>query len=227
MACTAAPHNRIYFMSKQSLSFIELQLKKRWKFSYKWLRKQNNQWDAHTNFVYDISNWDDLLPRIEQIPESHEFKRTELFNYAINRWYNFWSATAVEQIFTEIKGVKSAPNAKDREVDFELFGINFDHKTSVFPKHLKNDLPYAQANERNLIEWFYNNQSSQKRQHFKNRIFVVVHSNRGDHWKLKAELELIKTEIHNYVSKFSVEQLYSFTFAEGTKTFSDIIWVIK
>jgi len=54
-----------------------------------------------------------------------------------------------------------------------------------------------------------------------------VHNKNDDHWNLKAELELIKTEIHNYVAKFSVEQLYSFIFEEGQKTYSDIIWVTK
>lgn len=227
MARIAAPHSRICFMSKQSLPFIELQLKKRWKHPYKWLRKQNNQWDNRTNFIYDTPNWDELQKRIQQISGDHKFDKMQLFNYTINRWYNFWSAMAVEQIFSEVSGVRPVSNRKSREVDFKLFGISFDHKTSVFPKHLKNDLQYAQTNESKLIEWFYKNQSSQNRKHFKNRLFVVVYCKKGDHWKLKAELELLKFEIHNYVSKFSAEQLYSFTFVEGTKTFSDIIWVTK
>ena len=227
MACSVAPHNCICFMNKQALSSIEFELKKRWKFPYKWLRKQNNQWDAATNFIYHIPIWDNLIKRTDQISLTQNLDSVELFNYAINRWYNFWSAKAVEQIFSEIDGVTPNPNRKNREVDFEYFGIDFDHKTSVFPKHLKNDLRYAQANKRQLIQWLYKNQSTEKRQHFKNRLFVIVYNQNGDHWKLKAELELIKTEIHNYVANFSAEQLYSFIFAEGTKTYSDIIWVTK
>jgi len=227
MARIAAPHNRTYFMSKQTLHTIEIELKKRWKYPYKWLQKQNNKWDNYTNFIYTISNWNDLIQCIDEISEKNKIESNLLFNYAINRWYNFWSSVAVEQIFTQIDGIIVTKNPKDREVDFKLFGINFDHKTSVFPKHLKNDLAYAQANKRKLMEWFFRNQSSQRRHHLKNRLFIICYDENGAHWKLKAELELIKFQIHKYVASFSEEQLYSFTFAEGTKTYSDIIWVTK
>jgi hypothetical protein len=227
MACIAAPLNRIYFMSKHSLISIETELRKRWKYPYVWLQKQNNQWDSYTNFIYNTLNWEELIVRIELSRKQYSLNEKVLFNYAINRWYNFWSSVAIEQIFSEIDGIEPVPNVRDREVDFKLFGINFDHKTSVFPKHVKNDLIYAQTDKPKLIDWFYRNQSAQKRHHLKNRLFIVVYNNNGEHWKLKAELDLIKTQIHKYVANFREEQLYSFTFAKGTIIYSDIIWVTK
>ena len=227
MACSSAPHTSIYFMRELSLPSIELELKKRYTFPYTWFRKQNDPWDSYTNFIYSILEWKLLLVRIKSTSEKYKLNTEELFYYAINRWYNFWSAMAVEHIFTEIDGIEPALIAKHGEVDFIVFGINFDHKTSVFPKHLKNDLAYAKANESKLIAWLYKNQSTQKRHHLKNRLFIVVHDSNGEHWKLKAEIGLLKLEIEKYITQFSPTRLHSFTFAEGTKTLSDIIWVIK
>jgi len=78
-----------------------------------------------------------------------------LFNYALNRWYNFWSARAVEQIFCSLVGVKPAKNLKDRLVDFQLHDIKFDHKTSVFPRQYAKTLDYAKKNQADLIQPAY------------------------------------------------------------------------
>ena len=92
-------------------------------------------------------------------------------------------------------------------------------------KHLRNDLIRAQSRKEQLIEWFYKNQSEQNRHHLSNRLFIVVYDSNEEHWKLKAELNLLKREIQKYTTHFSPSQLHSFTFAEDTKTLSDIIWV--
>src|SRR5690606_28681227 len=115
-----------------SLEFenIEKELKKRHQFPYKWFRKQNDVWDSYTRFIYQISNWEVLVQNIKSVAESRKLEEQELFQYAANRWYNFWSAKAVEQIFSEIDGVETVAESKDSEKDFYLFGIPFDHKTS-------------------------------------------------------------------------------------------------
>lgn len=227
MACSPAPHNCTYFMKQLALPNLELQLKKRWAYPYKWFRKQNNSWDSNTNFIYETEDWEILLNYILTTSEKLKIDYNELFNYAINRWYNFWSAIAVEQIFTEIEGIEPAIDFRNRLVDFTLFGIDFDHKTSVFPKHLRHDLVRARLREEQLIAWFYKNQSDQKRHHLSNRLFIVVYDSKGEHWKLKAELGLLKHEIQKYTASFSPAQLHSFTFVEDTKTLSDIIWVAR
>jgi len=206
---------------------IELELKQRHQYPYKWYRKQNDIWDAHTNFIYNTPKWEDLISKIAALVKEHQLDKKELFYYAINRWYNFWSAMVVENIFSNCNEIISHPNSKNRTIDFTLQKIPFDHKTSVFPKHLKNDLLYAQTNKRELIEWLYKNQSSQKRHHFKNRLFVIVHNKKGEHWKLKAEIKLLEKEIKNYVSNFKSTQLQKFIFTPNKETLSDIIWVTR
>lgn len=212
-------------MKNLDLANIEKELKKRHLYPYSWFRKQNDNWDGWTNFIYQIPDWETLNERIAFVAKAQNVDKQQLFQYAANRWYNFWSAQAIEKIFAEIPGIESVREVRDREKDFYLHGIPFDHKTSVFPKGFPQSFQFAQSNKRLLIEWLYKNQSTQKRYHLKNRLFVVVYDNRGEHWKLKAEISFIQQEIYNYISSFKKEQLQLFDFSEDSQTFSDIIWV--
>ena len=214
-------------MKEMDLEKIEKELKKRWAYPYQWFRKQNNLWDSHTHFIYETSVWEDLIPKMKHTVEMHQLNKKELFYYTINRWYNFWGAMAVEQIFSQIDGVVPMDNRKEKEVDFVWFGIPFDHKTSVFPKQFQKTFDYAQSHKAELIEWLYKNQSAQKRHHFKNRLFLVVYDKNGEHWKLKAEIGFLKQKIEKYAGHFSPDQLHSFTFAGTQKTVSDIIWAVR
>jgi|SRR5699024_701719 len=211
-------------MTHPEFQRLQQELKKRHDFPYRWFRKQNDQWDAFSNFIYQTETWEKLQNQIFFISKTEQLSKTEFFQYAINRWYNFHSAKAVESIFKNSDKVHSVLNTKDREKDFYLSGIPFDHKTSIFPKGFGRDFDYAQENKKELISWFYQNQSSQKRFHLKNRLFVVVYNEHGDHWKLKAELWLLKMEIDNYLNSFSPDQLLTISL-QNENPKSDIIWI--
>jgi len=139
------------------LNDIEYQLKKRWEYPYKWFRKQNNKWDNYTNFIYEIHTWDELIPAIAGLVEKEKLDKKEAFYYTVNRWYNFWSAIAVERIFCQQPGIVPAKNSKDRLVDFSIHNLSFDHKTSVFPKGFQHDFSYAKNHKPALIHWLYKN----------------------------------------------------------------------
>ncbi|PHS66845.1 MAG: hypothetical protein COB12_05265 [Flavobacterium sp.] len=210
-----------------NLEEIEIQLKHHLKYPYKWYRKQNNIWDGYTNFIYQTPTWEALIPPMAAVVEKENLDKKELFYYAINRWYNFWSAMAVEQIFSTCDGIVPEKNTKNRLVDFAIQGVSFDHKTSVFPKGFNQTILYAKKNPRELIEWLYKNQSSQQRHHLKNRLFIIVYDKNGEHWKLKSEINLLEKEIKNYVSNFTPHQLQKFIFIPENETLSDVIWVEK
>ncbi len=212
-------------MKNLDLAHIEEQLKYRWDYKYVWRRKQNNLWDSYTSYIYKTQNWADLIPKMAKTVIDHKLDKHELFYYASNRWYNFWSAMAVEQLFTEIEGITPAVNSRDREKDFFIKQTPFDHKTSIFPKGFGHDINYAKNNEKELITWLYEHQSGEQRFHLKNRLFVIVHDINGNHWKMKARLSLIKTAIKNYVSAYHEDQLQKVIFAENKQALSDIIWV--
>lgn len=204
---------------------IQIELEKRLPYRYQWQQKQNDIWDGYTAFIYETLRWETLVERMKQVITAEKLEKGKLFDYAANRWFNFWSAVGVEHIFSELENVDKVKNSKDSEKDFYLNGIPFDHKTSVFPKRFPKDFSYAFQHKKELIAWFYEHQSKQKRYHLKNRLFVVVYATNGAHWKLKANLKLLETEITKYVNNFSEAQLQTLTFANGETALSDLIWV--
>ena len=160
-----------------------------------------------------------MLKKTEQFSQ-------ELKDYALNRWYNFWSAMAAEDIFASHDNVIANKNSYDKLVDFTIDDIPFDHKTSIFPKGFNKSYEYAIENEKELIQWLYDNQSQQGRKHLKNRLFIIMYDKNNQHWKMKSEIMELKKEIDLYVDDFSQSNLYEFDFGDG-KVYSDILWITK
>ena len=202
----------------------EQELRKRLTYPYRGGRKQNDADDAKTNFVYRTESVDELLQTIRANFGDDEAMR----DYALNRWYNFWSARAVEEIFCSLDGVVAAKE-RDKLVDFTLRGIRFDHKTSVFPRKFGHNLQYAQTHSLELMHWLYENQSQQGRKHLDNRLFIVLANRKclDDSWKLKAELVWLRSLIQKYVQAFDVDQLHKASFAPNKTTLADIIWGVR
>jgi len=205
---------------------IEKELKKRLAYPYKWGRKQNDEYDKLTNFVYRIHSFEEVLNEIEKRFRD-DTENQNIANYALNRWYNFWSAQAVEKIFCSLPNVKPALDKKDRLVDFTIDGVTFDHKTSIFPKNFPYPIEEAIKKTNELIIWLYKNQSQQQRKHFKNRLFIVLHSFDGEHWKLKAEISWLKERIEKYMSGFNPHYLLKFNLEANQEALSDVIWAIR
>jgi len=205
---------------------IEKELKKRIVYPYKWGRKQNDEFDRLTNFVYRISSFEEVVKEIENKFRSDK-EHQNISNYALNRWFNFWSAQAVEKIFCSVPNVKPALDEKDRLVDFSIDGVTFDHKTSIFPKNFPYLIDEAIKKTDELIIWLYKNQSQQQRKHLKNRLFIVLYSSDGEHWKLKAEISWLKERIEKYMAGFNPHFLLKFPLEENHETISDVIWAIR
>ena len=201
------------------LQRVERELKKRLLYQYRWGRKQSDSWDSDTNFIYQTYSFNALLKKIKPLSQ-------ELKDYALNRWYNFWSAMAVEYIFASHGNVIANKNSYDKLVDFTIDNIPFDHKTSIFPKGFNKSYKYAIENEKELIQWLYDNQSQEGRMHFKNRLFIILYDKNKQHWKLKSEIMELKKEIDFYVTNFSKSNLYELNFGDG-KVYSDILWITK
>lgn len=214
-------------MKAQTLYTIQKELQHRWKYKYRWFKKQDDAWDAYSNFIYKTDTWEALMPKIKMAVEIHKLDKRLFFYYTINRWYNFWSAVAIQDIFCKNSRVIAATNTKDKHVDFFIDELPFDHKTSVFPKGFEYDLDYAKSYEKELISWFYTQQSSQRRQHYHNRLFVVVHAKDGQHWKLKAKLLWLQGVIETYMQHFDTQNLYEFHFKKGTTTKAGILWAVE
>ena len=203
-----------------NLQSLESELKKRLDFPYTWGRKQSDEWDRKTKFIYQTQDFESLETQCKDFDN-------ELRNYAFNRWLNFWSAKAIEQIFTNYPNVRKEENQFSKTVDFYISEIPFDHKSSVFPKQFGQSLDYAIEHKKELIEWLYQNQSQQGRKHLENRLFIVFFNEKSnEHWKMKTELTLIQEKIEDYLGNFSKDNLVSLNL-EFDKIFSDIIWIKK
>ena len=204
----------------------ESELKKRLAIPYHWGQRQNDDWDRRTNFVYHIYSFDALQLELAARFLGDPFKEM-LTDYSLNRWYNFWSARAVEEIFCSHPHVHAAPQRQDRLVDFTVKEIPFDHKTSIFPKGFKRPLDYARNHRDELLRWFYQSQSQEQRKHLKNRLFIVLHDSGGEHWKLKAELAWFETIIRLYLDAFEKPKLAHLQFSHGVEAYADIIWAVR
>lgn len=205
---------------------IEQELKKRLDYPYQWKRRQNNDFDQQTKYIYRIQEFDELLKMIQR-QHPHDPQK-DYFNYALNRWYNFWSAKAIENLFCQSPNVQAIQNPYHKQKDFTINNIAFDHKTSVFPKAYAKPFSHAQENSTDLIQWLYQNQSQQGRKHLKNRLFIVLYDQYNqEHWKLKADIQWLQSIIQNYLKNFDQNQLKVFFFNSNQLTYSDIIFAVK
>lgn len=209
-----------------TLDAREHELKKRLAYPHEWGQRQNDEWDAHTDFVYHIFSFDALMKELEA-RFNNEPMYKEMLSYGMNRWYNFWSAKAVEQIFCSHAGVKAAHDSNDRLREFRIGDLSFDHKTSTYPRGFNHDLDYGQKHPKELIEWFYTHQSQQRRKHYENRIFIVLYSSDGLHWKLKSELAWLASIITPYLDNFDASKLFHYKFEERRETVADVLWAVR
>ena len=209
-----------------TLEARERELKKRFAYPYDWGQRQSDEWDAQTDFVYHIFSFEALLKEIEgRFSTEQHYK--EMQSYAMNRWYNFWSAKAVEQIFASHPAVTAARESGDRMREFRIGELSFDHKISTYPRGFNHDLDYGQKHSRELIEWFYTHQSQQRRKHFENRIFIVLYASDGQHWRLKAELGWLESIIKSYLDTFDATKLFRYKFDWKRETAADVLWAVR
>lgn len=209
-----------------TLEMREQELKKRFTHPYEWGQHQKDEWDNLTDFVYHIFSFEALLKEIESRFKA-EPVLNEIVNYGMNRWYNFWSAKAIEQIFCSHPGVRAARDSNDRLREFRIGDLSFDHKTSTYPRGFNHDLDFGQKHPRELIEWFYTHQSQQRRKHYENRIFVVLYATDGQHWKLKAELAWLESIIQSYLDHFDASKLFRYKFEGKRETVADLLWAVR
>lgn len=214
-------------MATPTVKEIEQQLKYRVQ-SYpetKWGGFQTNFKDNQTKFIYDESyfKFDDLLKHMNSLQ-----LESSLIPYAVNRWYNYWSAKGIEQIVVKTFADSIAEtNTKNKYQDFYIGGIPYDHKTTVFPKGFGKSYEYARQNPEELLDWLYTNQSpntyrnSVKYTRPQNRLYVVMYAKNGAHWKLRSELTLIYNVLLNRSEDYIINR------SDGSSAIYKLFWFVK
>ena len=158
---------------------------------------QNNEQDRKTKFIYDIRDFKTLKLLCDNALTKEEDRK-----YAYHRWVNFCSSIYCEQLFCKY-GAEKVENRKDKNKDIYIDGIEYDVKLTTYPftSEIKYDLDTEDGIE-GLIRWFYNNQSSEGRQHYKNRIFVVCGGNtKEEQMNNKIRFLSIEEAIKNWIMK--------------------------
>lgn len=177
------------------------ELRQRWAYPYRWHQQQNDIADRATAFIYHTPRFRDLLSAIARLdPDTRD--------YALNRWYNFWSAKGVQAIFCSHPLVRPERDVYHKTIDFYIDTIPFDHKTTVFPSSYPGGLRSALHFPRAMIDWLYANQSTGQRHHSANRLFLILWSNDRQHWRLKADLLGIAQSVNEYLDHFDPAYLH-------------------
>lgn len=209
-----------------NLQNIQTELEKRIIYPYKWFIKQNDEYDKLSDFVYKTDNFEEILRKINQINIAGD-KKELFFNYTINRWYNFYTAQAIEACFHLSPKVRPFENKKDKFIDFYINDIPFDLKISVFPSKYEKDINTAINHKDDLIKWLYANQSQERRFHKENRLFFMLYDAVNlEHWKLKSQIKWLSLIIHNYLETFRAHNLLTFS-SDDNIIYTDIIWAIN
>lgn len=134
-----------------------------------WGAVQNNRFDANIN-MFEIETFEQLENAIKNLSP-------ELQNYFRRRWYLWKCAQCDEYLFNLNPNVEPNPNPRDQTYDIMFDGeVGFDVKGTVIPRSFRNDVEGCIRNPQQMINFYYDKQSTGVRHCFQNRLFIVHHS---------------------------------------------------
>jgi hypothetical protein len=189
------------------MSSLETELTKALKYITSRWRIQNNFRDVITKYIYNTDTIDELISKSKKCSELYNIDYNDIFNYALNRWFNKSVSLYAEDIFTSYDIVEDEVDIYNKEIDFYIKWIPFDLKVSVFPKWYSNDIEYAMNNKEDIIGRLYKNCSKEKRLHNGNKLFIMCYSEDWNHNKVKWDLEKIRNEIDKYIKNYNEDDL--------------------
>jgi hypothetical protein len=174
---------------------------------------QTNCLDSTTRFIYKSNT----IAEIEYYCAQYSVE----LNYALHRWYNFNCAKIHEEIFIKLGAIKES-DSYHKTIDFYLFDVPFDLKTTYFPMAIKDKTNYSltdREGKNSLILWLYANQSKQSRFHLENRLFIVC-----ENLESKSNFETIEKRVKQFID-FSKQNGFNKIVIENKNICSDIIWI--
>lgn len=202
------------------MSSLETELTEALKHITNWWRIQNNRRDTLTNYIYTTDTFNELVKKTRDCSNLYKIEYDDVFNYALNRWFNKSVSLYAEDIFTSYDIVEDEPDIYNKEIDFYIKWIPFDLKVSVFPKKYGKDIGYAENNKWDIIWWLYDNCSKEKRLHNGNKLFIMCYSKDWNHNKMKWNLQKIREEIDKYIKNYNEDNLIIIN-----NSLSDIIFI--
>lgn len=167
-----------------------------------WGRRQGDQWDKLSDFVYRTKTLRGAQRQAQAVAKAKGIDLQLFENYAVRRWYNHHTHDQILQMFYAHADVRPEDNTKHQSIDFYLRDIPFDLKISRFPKAYPQTLKYAWQHRHHLAEWQYQNQSTQRRYHTGNRLFIMLHHRQQPElaWQLRRDFETLERLIAEFLN---------------------------
>lgn len=173
-------------------------------------------------FVRKYVKFQELIRNIESELYS------EVKSYVICTWYNHWTTVLLEDAISQHP--KVIPTLKNKKgIDLFFDGQPFDLKITYLPKEY--DYKKALKDPKSLAIWSYKNQGAQ-RFGSDNRLFVILYDSKTpeDSWKLKRDINFIRTEITKFFNTEKVTRSDEIVFTFDNRTYSavtKILFLIK
>jgi len=199
-----------------------------------WGNIQNDGTDKQIN-MFQIHSFEELEKQIANLSENSK-------NYFRRRWFLWKCAQCDEHIFCMNNNVKPNPNPRDQGYDIEFDNnsmLRFDIKGTVIPREFRNDINAVLQDPTEMVNFFYERQSTGVRNNIQNRLFIIHHSYRNQeremylrcHWAFKLNLFKTYSEKINLNSSFinfkSAKADVIFVFENLDKTFTHTFFAVK
>ena len=156
-----------------------------------WGNIQNDGADKQIN-MFQIHSYEELENEIANLSDNSK-------NYFRRRWFLWKCAQCDEHIFCMNDNVSPNPNSRDQGYDIEFnnnSSLRFDVKGTVIPREFRNNINAVLLDPTDMINFFYEKQSTGVRNNIQNRLFVIHHSYRNQeremylrcHWAFKLNI---------------------------------------
>lgn len=167
-----------------------------------WGRKQGDQWDKWSNFVYELETLQEVWAQVNLVARREGVEVKAFGAYAVNRWYNHHTHDQILQLFLAHPDTRPEANRKHHSVDFYLRDLPFDLKISHFPRAYPESIDYAQQHPHHLARWLYEHQSRQGRYHTGNRLFFILHDRSHPElsWQLRRDFVALEQRIGEFLA---------------------------
>lgn len=193
-----------------------------------WGSVQNNRVDDNIN-MFAINSFSELESKIANFSD---YKK----NYLRRRWYLWKCSECDEYLFYKNMNVEKNPNPFDKAWDIRINGnLDFDVKGTVIPKSMRMDAALVMEDPREMIDFFYDEQSKGRRYDIQNRLFIVHHSFLNQDrelylrcaWKYKKEVYKIFCENAHKIRYYKTHNVIAgviFIIEDEDKTLDNLIF---
>lgn len=190
------------------------------KIPLRWGKVQNDTTDSLVN-MFKIDSFAELNRQIHTLDDNSR-------NYFLRRWFLWQCSKCDEHIFLMNTNVRANPNPRDQEFDIEFNNDNelrFDIKGTVIPSQFRKSISTILKDPKELVEFFYREQSTGVRSNIQNRLFIVHHSfvSMKNEMILRCNWELKIKAFRDYSKRVNTNS----NFIQSSDVKADVIFIFE